>query len=244
MRKMISVLALCVATTPAAIAAPSHISRDGRGGYDVTYDYKDKAKTGWYISGRAEASFLNWKNKYSAPAEYELSKDYTEESFSFEPVFGGSLAVGKRFNYFWRAELEGGYIGYFNDADEGYDFSISIPYLTANIYYDFNSGLYLGAGAGATMVTTHMDADIFSDTGNSKENAFGGMGALMLGYSKKLDDNLVLDVRYRFAGILANSEHTRHVSGVRDGEEVEFDLTNKINFIMDNSISIGIRYEF
>ena len=58
MKKIVSLAVLAALTTP-AIAAPSYLSRTKDGGYNVTYDYNDKAKSGWYIGGRAELSFLN-----------------------------------------------------------------------------------------------------------------------------------------------------------------------------------------
>ena len=59
----------------------------------------------------------------------------------------------------------------------------------------------------------------------------------MLGWSHKLDENLVMDLRYRLAGF-SGTEHTR----VFEMDGVAF--TNDIGFVLDNSFSIGVRYEF
>ena len=68
----------------------------------------------------------------------------------------------------------------------------------------------------------------------------------MAGYSHKLDDNMVLDLRYRIAGMYGTNQKREWKSGTTIlGEDVGGKyLENKIGLILDNSISIGIRYEF
>ncbi|MBR2286343.1 MAG: porin family protein [Alphaproteobacteria bacterium] len=238
MKKLVSIIALCAVVTPAfsatKAARPSQLTRNAKGGYDVTYSYTDKAKSGWYGAVRAELSFLNWENKYSSDIPLNASENH--DKYSFEPLFAADLAFGKRINYFWRAEVEAGYISEFTDEDEGYAFKMSVPYLVANGYYDFDNGLYLGAGVGIALPTTTLDSIAFTDAGNRKETDVSPMLGLMAGYSYKLDDNIVLDLRYRIAGFYGTSQ------------EREFNAThyfkNKIDLVLDNSISIGIRYEF
>lgn len=65
----------------------------------------------------------------------------------------------------------------------------------------------------------------------------------MLGYTQELDDNLVLDIRYRLAGFTG----TKHKRNFEYGAAAVYYggyLENKIGLILDNSISVGIRYEF
>ncbi len=239
MKKIVSLLAVAALTSTAAIAAPSHIVRNANGGYDVTYDYTNKAKTGWYIGGRAELSLLNWENKYSTSSNFAPDTAYASDKYSAEPVFGGSLFGGYTFNYFWRAELEAGYMGYFEDKDSSAEFSLSIPYVSANVYYDFVNDMYVGAGVGVAVPTTTIDSTMF-DGHQRKESAAAAMGSLMVGYSYELDDSLVLDLRYRFA----------MMTGV--DQELDFEtyggelhhFKNDIDLILDNSFSIGLRYEF
>ncbi len=243
MKKITSVFVLLGLVSGAATAAPSHIARDGRGGYNVTYDYTDKAKTGWYIGGRAELSFLNWKNKYSS--DYiGVDTQYGDDGYSFEPVFGGAVSAGYRFDYFWRAELEAGYIGQFSDSDAWADFKLSAPYLMANGYYDFTNGLYVGAGAGIAVPTTELDGNIFYN-GDRKKTSVSPMLGVMLGYSYKLDHNLVLDLRYRLAGFMG-AEQERGIEWREDAlsEWQQGYFKNDIDLILDNSVSIGLRYEF
>lgn len=244
MQKLVSLSVMMALITAPAFAAPgnavpSHIAKDGRGGYDVTYSYKDKAKTGWYITGRAELSLLNFKNKYSADGRWMADESHNEDKYSFEPVFGGSVAAGKKINYFWRAELEGGYLGYFSDEDVAAKFSISMPYLMASGYYDFTNGLYLGAGVGASLASYKISGDYFNGY-DKKKTTLSPMAGLMFGWTHALDDNLVVDLRYRLAG-MTGTELKLHF---QDTDDNTYWFKSKTGIILDNSISLGIRYEF
>lgn len=243
MKKLVSMIALCAVATPAfaatSAARPSYLKRSSDGAYNVTYSYQDKAKAGWYGALRAELNFLSWKNEYSttgAPAD--LGADH--DDYSFKPVFGASIAFGKHINYFWRAEVEAGYITEFTDKDNGAEFSLSLPYIMANGYYDFANGIYLGAGLGVALPTTTLDANFFTDSGNRKHVGVSPMLGLMAGYSHKLDDNLVLDLRYRLAGAYGSEQERKYL----DALSVKQTFKNEIGLILDNSISLGIRYEF
>lgn len=242
MKKVISLAVLTALVVTAVDAAPSHIARTGTGGYNVTYDYNDKAKNGWYIGGRASLSLMNWENEYSTSPEIGVG-DNTED-FS-EILFGGNVFVGHTFKHFWRAELEGGLIGQFDDKDGGYEFQLTVPYLLANGYYDFANGMYVGAGLGIAVPKTELDDAEFKSGGRSEQNV-SPMGALMIGYTHKLDYNLVLDLRYRLAAFGGTEQERSFVDGASVGGT---DLTgvkfkNDIGLILDNSVSLGIRYEF
>lgn len=246
MKKVVSIIALLTVATPAfsatRVARPSYLTRNSNGAYDVTYSYQDKAKSGWYGSVRAELSFLNWKNEYST--DIPGAGDYSEK-FSFKPVFSPNIAFGKKINYFWRAEVEAGYITQYSDTDEGYEFKLSAPYVMANGYYDFNNGLYLGAGIGIAMPKMELIDDAFK-SGNNPKWSVSPMLGLMAGYAYKLDDNLVLDLRYRLAGFSGSEQEREWVAGTMIGSVNVggMHLKNKIGLVLDNSISIGIRYEF
>ena len=244
MKRLVSLAVLLACATP-AVAAPSYLTRGADGGYVVTYDYTDKAKTGWYIGARADLNFWNWKNEYSTDDGLTgLAEEANHDEYSFEPVFGGSLFGGRRFAYFWRAELEAGYLGHFEDSDPDADFSLQIPYVLLNGYYDFTNGLYLGAGVGVAMPITNVDlrGTIVAGVDSSDRTEYGiaPMAGVMLGYSYKLDNNLVLDLRYRLAG-MTGLEHKIDMFDSAGGAHW---FQNDIDFILDNSISVGIRYEF
>ncbi|MEE1110849.1 MAG: hypothetical protein UIH99_01410, partial [Alphaproteobacteria bacterium] len=66
MKKVLGYAFMGIMATVAANAAPSYIQRTGAGAYNVTYDYTDKAKSGWYIGGRLSLNMMNWENEYSA----------------------------------------------------------------------------------------------------------------------------------------------------------------------------------
>lgn len=238
MKKLVSIIALCAIATPAfsatKAARPSYLTRNAKGGYDVTYSYADKVKSGWYASLRAELAFLSWKNKYSTDAPQSAEDDH--DNYSFEPLFTINGAFGKRFDYFWRAEVEAGYITRFTDEDDGYKFTMSVPYVVANGYYDFTNGLYLGAGLGIALPTTTWDG-AFTDAGNRSKTGVSPMVGLMAGYTHKLDDNIVFDLRYRLAGFYGNKQRREMAAPFNY-------LESKTGLVLDNSVSVGIRYEF
>lgn len=238
MKKILSVAVLAAVTATAVNAAPSHLVRNSNGGYTVNYDYYEKEKSGWYIGGRVSLSLLNWKSEHSTTAvsAWQLNG---ETSYT-EVVFGGGVSVGRRLGYFWRAELEGGLIGSHEHDDVGTTFKLTIPYVIANAYYDFANGFYLGAGAGVALPTVKWYGQDFTG-GEDKERGVSPMGAFMFGYARKLDYNLWLDLRYRLSA-LVGPEHTRIFEEGLAAER--HSITNDIGLILDNSISVGLRYEF
>ena len=248
MKKLISIVALLAVATPAfadsKAARPSYLTRNAKGGFEVTYNYADKVKSGWYASVRGGASFLTWKNKYSSDSP-TIDAEAGSDDYSFEPVFTWNVAFGKRINYFWRVELEGGFVNKFTDEDEGYKFALSVPYVVANGYYDFENGLYVGGGLGMSFTTTELADDAFV-SGGGKKTAAAPMAALMAGLTHKLDDNLVLDVRYRIAGYAGTEQKREWVAGTELGglDVGGKHLKNTIGMILDNSFTIGLRYEF
>ena len=236
MKKIVSVAVLAALTATAADAAPSYITRNQKGGYDVTYDYTDKAKTGWYIGGRASVSLMNWENDYGTDAPN--AADLDDESFT-EVVFGGGAFVGRTLNYFWRAELEGGLIGQFEQDDVGTTFKLTVPYLMANGYYDFANDFYVGAGVGIALPKVSWHGAYFYG-GDDTERSVSPMFGLMAGYSYELDYNLTLDLRYRLA-MLWGPEHERTFEYL---DSNVYKISNDVGMILDNSISLGLRYKF
>lgn len=238
MKKILSIAVLAAVTATAVNAAPSHLVRNSNGEYVVNYDYYEKEKSGWYIGGRVSLSLLNWKNSYDTDAP---NSDMLDDESYTEMVFGGGLSVGRRLGYFWRAELEGGLIGSHEHDDVGTTFKLTIPYVVANAYYDFANGFYLGAGAGVALPTVKWYGQDFTG-GEDKERGVSPMGAFMFGYARKLDYNLWLDLRYRLS-VLSGPEHKRTFEYVLPPYD-EYEITNKVGLILDNSISVGLRYEF
>ncbi len=236
MKKIVSLAVLIGLTATVADAAPSYLTRNQDGGYKVTYDYTDKAEVGdWYIGGRLDLNIMNWENESKTTGPDSEMLD--DESFS-EALFGGNVFVGHTFNYFWRAELEAGIISEFDDAEGGVTFKLTVPYLMANGYYDFANGFYVGAGLGVAVPKTHLQSSRFSGGDNSERNVSPMVG-LMGGWSYHLDYNLLLDFRYRLAMLWGPEQERSFYVGTDS-----YTIKNDIGLILDNSISVGLRYEF
>ena len=199
----------------------------------------------WYVGGRVGLHLMSWKNKYKgSPSNYKFDNDENHDDYTFEPVFGGNIFAGYRFTPNWRGDVEFGYMTQFSDSDNGFTFKLQTPYITANAYYDFESGIYLGAGVGMAFPRGTLDwANFEKDSASETKLSF--MGALMAGYSYNLSESVALDFRYRL-GMFNGPKWTRNVmSGVTDvnGTELE-SLQTKVGFVIDNSLSLGLRYEF
>lgn len=204
----------------------------------------NKTKTG-YIGMNLDVNLLNWTNKYKAlPVAYNDALNH--DDYRFKPLIGGHIVAGYRFNPGWRMDAEGGFTSEFEDSDNGISFKLSVPYATANVYHDFTNGLYLGIGGGVAFPTISMEWVHFT-ANNSSKTATSPMGVAMLGYTYYLSESLILDVRYRFAGFKGPSLKrgvTGHTIPI-DGQEIALNsLETSIGFMMDNSISIGLKYEF
>jgi len=238
MKQLVSGLILLGLTISVADARPGYVRPDEYGGYRVTYNYTDKQKTGWYATVRAEMNLLNWTNEYDTNYGGAVSA-FSKDKYSMETLFGGSIAIGQRFAYFWRGELEVGYTGNFRDADSNIEFNFRTPYALANLMYDFPSGLYLGGGVGLAFPTTTWDWDGFIPDRRLQSDV-SLMAGPMIGFTHKLDDNFVLDFRYRLAGFLAG-EQTRNFE---DHSGSGYYFKNKMGLVLDNSLSIALRYEF
>jgi len=189
----------------------------------------------WYGGIRGELSFLNWENEYSAS---DVDVDGQADSFSFESVFGGSLSVGHIFSENWRGEVEAGLIGKFEDSAYGVDFSLTVPYVSVNAMYDFTypqvAGLYVGGGLGIAL--PKIDFDYY--TINIKKRAVSPMFSFMVGWSYEMEEGLNLDLRYRLSALFGPEGKESNIDGAGAWFEINTGL------ILDNSISLGLRYEF
>lgn len=201
----------------------------------------------WYIGGRVGLHLMSWKNKYKgSPSNYKFDESENHDNYVFEPVFGGGIFAGYHFAPNWRGDIEFGYMTRFDDSDNGFTFKLSTPYITGNAYYDFASGFYLGAGVGLAFPRATMDYEYFTPDSES-ETKLSFMGALMAGYSYNLSESVALDFRYRLAGF-TGPKWTRDIvspSPIMDENGVSLtSLETRVGFIIDNSLSLGLRYEF
>ena len=215
----------------------------GNSGTSGAYVY-NKAGSG-YVGMNLDINLLNWRNEYKAlPVAY--NEAFNHDDYRFKPLIGGHIVAGYRFNPGWRMDIEGGFTSEFEDSDNGLSFKLSVPYVTANLYHDFTNGLYLGIGGGVAFPNISMEWEHFTSN-NSSKTATSPMGAAMIGYAYYLSENLILDVRYRFAGF-KGPKLKRGVTGwsieVGDQEIPLESVETSVGFMMDNSISIGLKYEF
>lgn len=221
--------------------APAHSD------YDRGYEYErgPRYRGNWYVGGRLGLHLASWKNKYhGSPSNYKFDNGEDHDDYTFEPVFGGNIFAGYRFTPNWRTDLEFGYMTQFSDSDNGFTFKLSTPYLMGNAYYDFNGGFYLGAGLGLAFPRATLDWEYF-EKDNASKTKLSFAGALMAGYSYYMTDSLALDFRYRLAGFVGPKLTRNVMAGVKDENDVELrTLETKVGFVIDNSFSIGLRYEF
>ncbi len=232
MKKLISGMVLSALVAP-AFGAPVPVASEKMTFGDTIASWFDGT---WYGGIRGELSFLNWKNEYSAS---DVDVDGRSDKYSMEPVFGGSLSFGHMFNENWRGEVEAGMIGRFTDSGYGADFELTIPYMSLNVMYDFTEpqvqGLYVGGGLGFALPKLDFDTGAI----NIQERAVSPMFALMVGYSYEMSENVSLDLRYRLSALFGPDGKENNVNDFI-GEYFEVDT----GFILDNSISLGLRYEF
>ncbi len=240
MKKMLLLAMGFASVVSGANAAPSYLQKTNSGAYNVTYDYQDKEKTGWYAAGRLGINFLSFTNKYDTniPSASGAVVAVPDDEYSMEMVFSGNVAFGRKFGYFWRGELEAGYLSELSDKTSGSEFNLSSYYLMANAYYDFLNGFYLGAGAGIALLDTNENGSTYVDNSTGSASASPMLG-LMAGFSKKLDDNIVLDLRYRLAGISGTDAEYQHTLSGQN-----YYTKTDIGLILENSLSVGLRYEF
>lgn len=236
MKKIMSVAVLAALAVSGADAAPRQLVRNKDGSYKVTYDYTDRAEVGrWYLGGRLDMNLLSWsnENKTNGPNPDMLGDD----SFT-EVLFGGNVFAGHTFEYFWRAELEAGVISEFEEEDSGTSFKMTVPYLMANGYYDFANDFYVGAGLGVAMPKVRLQGLHFVGGDNSQRGVSPMLG-VMGGWSYHLDYNLLLDLRYRLGMFWGPKIEREFKSGAN-----VYDISADVGMVWDNSISVGLRYEF
>ena len=197
-----------------------------------------------YVGMHLDLNLFNWRNTYKA-LPVAANEAFNHDDYKFKPVIGGHFVAGYRFSPGWRADAEFGFTSNYTDADNGISFELSVPYVTANIYHDFVNGLYLGLGAGAAFPTISMEWENFTANSSHKTGA-SFTGAAMVGYSYYLSKSLILDFRYRFSGFNGTSIKrgvTGHSVIINDSEVALQSLETKVGFVIDNTISLGLKYE-
>ena len=194
----------------------------------------------WYGTVRGEMSLLNWKNEYSSDVG---DLDGKSDSFSFEPVFGGSLAIGHIAANNWRGEVEAGLIGQYSDAEAGANFELTIPYVSVNAIYDLENNVYVGGGLGFALPKADLSVAVYNPSigdwisFETEERALSPKFDLMVGYSYLLAERVNLDFRYRLSVLFGPN---MKADDIYSSEWLKTD----VGTIFSNSFSVGVRYEF
>lgn len=196
----------------------------------------------WYIGANLFANYANFETKHLTNGVYNSADPYAKDKFSIWQM-GGGISLGQKFNSHWRLEGEVGWFGKYSEDENAVEFGVHAPYVIANVMYDFDigqyGGFYLGAGVGAAFPTTHLASWRFF-AGDENKTSVSPMGALMLGWQYPISDKFYLDIKYRLSGY----EGTEHTRRWMDTNNVVYDFTNKMGFVLNNALSFGVRYEF
>ena len=228
---------------------------------DKYYDHRDEVEEapvprnrksssskmeGAYVGARLGVDLLTWKNKYKATPAPVGDSGADHDDYFLKPVFGGDVFAGLYVNPAIRADLEIGYMGKFDDSDNGYTFKLDSQYITLNGYYDFLGGFYVGLGAGAAFTKVELDHSHFVANSRTKTRT-SLTGAAMLGYSRYLSERLVLDFRYRLSGFMGPKLSRGMIPGYYPAEDplsTVREISVKTGFILDNAFTVGLRFEF
>lgn len=204
----------------------------------------NKSDKNLYAGGRLALSLLSWDNKFDFGGDENALVPSATQEYSLETLFGGSAFVGtdfKLYDTWFRADLEAGLIGRFEDSGDGFAIKLTVPYVIANGYYDFSNNFYAGMGVGVALPMTRFEHPYFVDDNDSKIGV-SPMFALMAGWFHNLNESVTLDVRYRLSTFMGN-EHSREINDVNilnDG----YVYTSKTGWVLENSLSVGLRYNF
>ena len=204
----------------------------------VISDKKVAYRNDWYVGLNATMNMWSWENEYTSnyPGQDLV---FNTDSYSFKPVFGGSVVAGKYFDAGFRGDLEFGLLSSFSDSDDTAKFSLSAPYMMLNGYYDFDCGVYLGAGVGIVRSSVKLEGDFFDASTGAKHSSWAPKVGAAIGYSLDLYDNVVLDFRYRLSGFNAAS-----ISRGFSWNNEHYTLKVNTGLVIENALSMGIRYSF
>ena len=205
---------------------------------------QNSAPADWYVAAHAAMNFWSWENEYNS--NYNgTALLFNKDEYSFESVFGGALAIGTRFASGVRGDIELGMSAEFSDSDDLAEYKLSIPYLMANAYWDFDSGLYLGGGLGVARPKITLSGALF-DGGGADETFISPKVGLALGYATEIADNTFIDFRYRMSLMKgANISRSFQWEQVEEsGDFGQYVLQVENDLILENALSVGIRFGF
>ena len=204
---------------------------------------KQKTELGkWYVGANFVMNLWSWENDYRS--DYTGSDLlFSKDTYSFESVTGFSGVVGKKFDSGVRGDIELGKSSTFTDADDVAQFSMDVMYAMANIYYDFGSGFYLGAGAGAAKITAKIEGLLFGGAVGENSAISPKIGA-SVGFAKQIADNMFIDFRYRLSAMKGTDLSQPFLWDQYTGEYDSHVLQIESGLLIENALSAGLRYHF
>lgn len=197
----------------------------------------------YYIAANITKNMWSWDNEYES--NYTgVDLLFNNDHYSFESVWGGSVAVGTVFESGLRGDVELGVSKKFKDIDDFAGFTMHVPYVMANVYKDFESGFYLGAGLGVARPTVTIQGDLF-DNIETEKNSISPKIGVSVGFATRVADNFFIDLRYRFSGLKGTDISSKFWwDQYNDGNYEQFYMQVKAGLIMENAVSAGIRFTF
>ena len=183
------------------------------------------ATEGWY--GRGDVGYtFNGESEFTEQGfgEYTLGHEHGWSQFlgmgyAFQNNFRLEAELGHRFNEYNEEDID-------TEADLSGNGEVHAWSAMANLFYDFNRGgrlePYVGVGVGAARIITNY-GNHFAE-GEDTVMAYQGLVGFAVGLSPRWD----LDVGYRYF----------------QAEDIELEPTITQDTYNDQSITVGLRYQF
>jgi opacity protein-like surface antigen len=191
----------------------------------------------FYLGARFAFNLINFSNDYHFASDPNVQES---DSYSLEKQLGVDASVGYQFAQKWRAELNYGYTGKFEDKDSAANFWLSTQYLMANAIYTINrwdtTSVYAGLGAGAAFLQSHISGPVFLADSKETQTKTTFAGQLIFGLEEDLAPNFAIGVQYRLM-FNGGAEHRRN-------DTTPDILITEIGSVLTNSIMLGARVKF
>ena len=219
--------------------------------YDVNQEPKPKAEdkafavVGWYLAANVMMNMWSWENEYKS--NYDgVNLAFEDDKYSFKRVLSGSVALGTMFDKELRGDIEFGLSKQFKDENEFATYTMSAPYIMANFYRDFESGLYFGAGVGVARPEAKLELRLPAGVSRSAKKAWTPRVSAMLGYALGFGDNMYLDLKYRLTGFKGTKMSGTFLWDQDETDEyIEvYSLNVEAGLVVENTLSVGLRYRF
>ncbi|MCL1892511.1 MAG: porin family protein [Alphaproteobacteria bacterium] len=214
---------------------------------NVDYESKKESHNGnFYLGADFALNFANFKNDYHCVSDMGVPDPLCafvrgSDSYSFAQQLGFDMRAGYQFAPKWRAELNYGYTGAFEDSGGAFKFALSSQYIMANALYTIRqwttTSVYGGPGVGAAFLQSRMAGIAFLPDGKDTQTKATYAGQLMLGVEEALTPEFFIGLSYRLMYNGGMTNRREHVAN--DGY-----LDTKIGNVLTNSLMLGARFKF